>query len=45
MIERPDRIEVAGLAGLALLLAALAPMISRAQFVFAVLDHIQGRLN
>lgn len=45
MIDRPDAAEIAGLAGLALLIAALAPLIERAKFVFACFDIIQGRLN
>ncbi|WP_315728812.1 hypothetical protein [Bradyrhizobium sp. SZCCHNS2015] len=45
MTEWPDRIEIAGLAGLALLLAGLAPVISRAQFVFACFDLAQRGLH
>ncbi|WP_316191638.1 MULTISPECIES: hypothetical protein [unclassified Bradyrhizobium] len=45
MIERPDACDLAGLAGLMLLLAALGPLISRAHFVFAVVDIAQRGLH
>ncbi|WP_316189432.1 hypothetical protein [Bradyrhizobium sp. SZCCHNS1054] len=45
MIERTDAGEIASLAGLVLLLAALLPLISRAQFVFACFDLAQRGLH
>ncbi|WP_316224675.1 MULTISPECIES: hypothetical protein [unclassified Bradyrhizobium] len=38
MTIRPDAGEVAGLAGLLLLISVLLPVISRAHFVFACFD-------